>query len=206
MKCNVCCCVDHKQVLEEVVAKLKSMNLPIEIISAETITDKAEVAKILKQHQSKFWKISKKSGSEKYANRFRSYKNEYQLNLTKVRKLRSAYVYCNKSEKWIKTHSYIVDGKSCECAEIVRDFKIYSTRSTKIASAMKRNKISIKKPSGIQLTGSIYHKNNSNRIGGRRLQVVNTAVNYDATLVKTFRDHLLSFKTEDRALLAKCFA
>lgn len=204
MKCNICCCVDHKQVLEQVVAKLKAMNLPGEIVSTETVTDQDEVAKILKKHESKFWRLSKKTGSKKYANRFRSYNNEYELSQSKAAKLKSAYVYCNRSQKWIKTHSYTIDGQSCGCEDIVRDFKVYTRRSSKLAKTMRRNKISI--TSSPKTRTTVYYAEKTIRLGGRRLQVVNSAVNYDATLVQTFKDHLLSFKTEDRALLAKCFA
>ena len=41
---------------------------------------------------------------------------------------------------------------------------------------------------------------------GRRLQATNMTNNNDVTLVQTFKDHLASFKVEDRSILAQCFA
>ena len=217
MKCNSCCCFDHKKVLESVISKIKEM-IPAGLeytINVQTITGKDKIQEYLSKHHKKYLKLFRKGGFKKYYNRFSSFRVAYFKSERNALKYKKAYKYC-------RTHSaakfYQLRTKKVSCQNIIKKYRVYRKLSKAFKLKCARNHITIR-GAGVNRNRKVqsrvvrtpaYRRTYSRSYAcqssrSRRLQSL-PSNQADITLVDTFKSHLASFKAEDRALLSKCLA
>jgi hypothetical protein len=130
-----------------------------------SIVGKKAILQYLSTHQKELLDLYKQGKYTWYYKRIVSYRVKYSQNYRLMTQYNQAYRYCNKSKKFIRTHSYMVNGHKCGCVEAVRKYKVYRHRLNVYKTKMVRNHIALPK------VKRVYRKKVYRRraFGGRRV-------------------------------------